>query len=202
MSKVFINATKRDELGSNKTKQLRNKGFVPGTLYGGHMDSTPITMNKVEVDRFFADNNIGSKVFVNLEGKEIMAFAKSMQKDVFGKGILHVDLQALTKTDKFKMSVRLNYIGKESLPVGSVVQELVNIIEVETLPENMTETINVDVSELKFGDILKVADLSIMQDQNFKVFTAPEITIFSLAHPSAAEPVEVAVAVATEEPQA
>jgi len=188
MSKLFLNASLRDALGSNKSNKLRKSGLVPGILYGGHMDPTAISMKKLEVDKFFAENNVGSKVFVNLEGKEVMAFVKSMQKDVFGLSILHVDLQALTKTDKVKMNVRLNFIGKDLLPIGAISQELVSIIEVETLPENMAETLNVDVSTLKFGDVLKVSDLSIMNDSNFRVFTAPDITIFNLVHGSAAEP--------------
>lgn len=188
MSKLFLNASLRDALGSNKSNKLRKSGLVPGILYGSHMDPTAISMNKLEVDKFFAENNIGSKVYVNLEGKEVMAFVKSMQKDVFGLSILHVDLQALTKTDKVKMNVRLNFTGKDLLPEGAISQELVNTIEVETLPENMAETFNVDVSELKFGDVLKVSDLSIMNDPNFRVFTAPDITIFNLVHASAAEP--------------
>lgn len=188
MSKLYLNASLRDALGSNKSNKLRKDGLVPGILYGGHMDPTAISMKKLEVDKFFAENNIGSKVFVNLEGKEVMAFVKSIQKDVFGISILHVDLQALTKTDKVKMNVRLNFIGKELLPIGAISQELVNMIEVETLPENMDETLNVDVSALKFGDVLKVSDLSIMGDKNFRVFTAPDLTIFNLVHSNAAEP--------------
>ena len=117
-----------------------------------------------------------------------MAFVKSLQKDAFGLNILHVDLQALTMTDKFRMNVRLNFVGKDSLPVGAISQELVNMIEVETLPENMSETFNVDVSALKHGDVIKVSDLSIMSDDNFRVFTDPDITVFSLTHPSAEEP--------------
>ncbi len=188
MSKLFLNASLRDALGSNKSNKLRKSGLVPGILYGGHMDPTAISMKKAEVDKFFAENNIGSKVYVNLEGKEVMAFVKSLQKDVFGLTILHVDLQALTKTDKVKMDVRLNFVGKEMLPVGSIPQELVSMIEVETLPENMTETYNVDVSKLKFGDVLKVSDLDIMSDPNFRVFTAPDITIFSFVQATAPEP--------------
>ena len=188
MSKLYLNASIRDAIGSNQSNKLRKSGLVPANLFGSHMEPTAISMKKLEVDKFFAENNIGSKVFVNLDGKEIMAFVKSLQKDVFGLSVLHVDLQALTKTDKFKMNVRLNFIGKDSLPVGSVSQELVNMIEVETLPENMSETLNVDVSGLNYGDVIKVSDLSIMSDENFRVFTAPDITVFSLAHPSAAEP--------------
>lgn len=188
MSKLYLNASLRDALGSNKSNMLRKDGLIPGILYGGHMEPTAISMKKLEVDKFFAENNIGSKVYVNLDGKEVMAFVKSLQKDVFGISILHVDLQALTKTDKVKMNVRLNFVGKENLPIGAISQELVTQIEVETLPENMDETLNVDVSNLKHGDVLKVSDLSIMNDKNFRVFTSPDLTIFNLVHASAAEP--------------
>lgn len=188
MSKLYLNASLRDALGSNKSNKLRKDGLIPGILYGGHMEPTAISMKKLEVDKFFAENNIGSKVYVNLDGKEVMAFVKSLQKDVFGISILHVDLQALTKTDKVKMNVRLNFVGKENLPIGAISQELVTQIEVETLPENMDETLNVDVSNLKHGDVLKVSDLSIMNDKNFRVFTSPDLTIFNLVHASAAEP--------------
>lgn len=188
MSKLYLNASLRDALGSNKSNKLRKDGLIPGILYGGHMEPTAISMKKLEVDKFFAENNIGSKVYVNLDGKEVMAFVKSLQKDVFGLSILHVDLQALTKTDKVKMNVRLNFVGKENLPIGAISQELVTQIEVETLPENMDETLNVDVSNLKHGDVLKVSDLSIMMDKNFRVFTSPDLTIFNLVHASAAEP--------------
>ena len=188
MSKLYLNASLRDALGSNKSNKLRKDGLIPGILYGGHMEPTAISMKKLEVDKFFAENNIGSKVYVNLDGKEVMAFVKSLQKDVFGISILHVDLQALTKTDKVKMNVRLNFVGKENLPIGAISQELINMIEVETLPENMDETLNVDVSALKHGDVLKVSDLSIMKDKNFRVFTSPDLTIFNLVHASAAEP--------------
>lgn len=188
MSKLYLNASLRDALGSNKSNKLRKDGLIPGILYGGHMEPTAISMKKLEVDKFFAENNIGSKVYVNLDGKEVMAFVKSLQKDVFGISILHVDLQALTKTDKVKMNVRLNFVGKENLPIGAISQELVTQIEVETLPENMDETLNVDVSNLKHGDVLKVSDLSIMNDKKFRVFTSPDLTIFNLVHASAAEP--------------
>lgn len=199
MSKIFLNASKRDAVGSNQVNKIRKSGLVPASLYGSHMDPVSLAIKKVEVDKFFAENNIGSKVFVNFEGNEIMAFVKSMQKDAFGLNILHVDLQALTKTDKFRMNVRLNFTGKDSLPVGAISQELVNMIEVETLPENMSETLNVDVSALKHGEVIKVSDLSIMGDDNFRVFTDPDITVFSLTHPSAEEPeVEAEAAVEPE----
>ena len=188
MSKIFLNASKRDAVGSNRVNKIRKSGLVPASLYGSHMEPVSLSIKKVEIDKFFAENNIGSKVFVNLEGNEIMAFVKSLQKDAFGLNILHVDLQALTMTDKFRMNVRLNFVGKDSLPVGAISQELVNMIEVETLPENMSETFNVDVSALKHGDVIKVSDLSIMSDDNFRVFTDPDITVFSLTHPSAEEP--------------
>lgn len=193
MSKLFLNASLRDALGTNRLKKLRSNGIVPGILYGSHMEPTAISLNKLELDKFLAENNVGSKVYVNLEGKEIMAFVKSIQKDVFGLSVLSIDLQALTKTDKVKMFVRLNFIGKDKLPLGAISQELASEIEIETFPDQMIDTLNVDVANLQFGDTIKISDLPIMNDKNFRVFSAPDTTLFTLLHSkSVEEPTETA----------
>ena len=197
MSKLYLNASKRDAVGSNKSNILRKSGLVPGILFGGHMDPVAISLTKVEVDKFVAENNVGTKVYVNFEGKEVMAFVKDIQKDVFGASVLHVDLQALTKEDKVRMSVRLNFTGKENLPLDAISQELINEIELEMLPEFMIDSLSVDVSALKFGEVIKVSDLAINEDKNFRVMSAMDMSLFNLVHPSGkkedepAEPVEV-----------
>jgi ribosomal protein L25, Ctc-form len=198
MSKLFLTASLRDALGTNRLKKLRSSGQVPGILYGGHMDPTAISVNKLEMDKFLAENNVGSKVYVNLEGKEIMAFVKAVQKDVFGLNLLNVDLQALTKTDKVKMFVRLNFVGKDKLPIGAISQELASEIEVETFPDQMIDTLNVDVANLQFGDTVKVSDLPIMNDENFRIFTSPDLTLFTLIHSKAQSDAEEGETEATE----
>jgi len=192
MSKLFLNASLRDALGTNRLKKLRSNGQVPGILYGSHMDPTAISVNKLEMDKFLTENNVGSKVYVNLEGKEIMAFVKSIQKDVFGLTLLNVDLQALTKTDKVKMFVRLNFVGKDKLPLGAISQELTSEIDIETFPDQMIDTLSVDVANLQFGDTIKISDLPIMSDKNFRVFTTPDTTLFALIHSKAITEDEVA----------
>lgn len=187
MSKVFLNASLREEIGSNKANKLRKEGFVPASLFGSHMDPMPIKMSKAEVDRFFADHHVGSKVFVNVDGKEVMAFAKAVQKDVFHLSILHVDLQALTRSEKFRMNVPLNFVGKENLPPHAIPQELLSNIEVEMFPDDMIETLEVDVSDLEFGQMVKVEDLPIIKNDKFKVLTALDMPIFTISQPRAIE---------------
>lgn len=187
MSKVFLNASIRDEIGSNKSNKLRKEGFVPASLFGSHMEPMSIKMSKMDVERFFADHHVGSKVFVKVDGKEVMAFAKDVQKDVFGLSILHVDLQALTRSEKFRMHVPLSFVGKENLPQHAIPQELQSSIEVEMLPDDMIETLNVDVSGLDFGHMIKVEDLPIVKDEKYKVFTALDIPLFTISEPKVIE---------------
>lgn len=194
MSKTILNASLREAVGTNKLKQLRNTGMVPGILYGSHMDATPISISKMDIDKFLAEHNVGSKVYVNLEGKEIMAFVKSVQKDVFKLKLLNFDLQALTMTDKVKMKVILNFTGKEDLPLGAIAQEVTSELEIESYPDMMLDTLSVDVSKLNFGDVVKVSDLDIMSDSNYKVYTSPDVTLFSLVHAKATELAETEVA--------
>lgn len=184
MSKLFLNAQLREALGSNKSNHLRKNGFIPGILYGGHMEPQPVMFEKIEFEKFIAVNRVGSKVYVKIDGKEVMALLKEVQKDVFGSSILNVDLQALTKDDKVKLRVRLNFIGKDKLPLEFIAQELVNELEIETLPANLIDTISVDVSELKYGDVIKVSDLPIMKDSNIRMISDQNLTLLNLAYRS------------------
>ena len=194
MSKIILNASLREAVGTNKLKQLRNTGMVPGVLYGSHMEATSIAINKNDLDKFLAENNVGSKVYVNLDGKEIMTFIKSVQKDVFKLKLLNFDLQALTMTDKVKMKVILNFIGKDNLPLGAIAQEVTSELEIESYPDMMLDTLNVDVSKLNFGDVIKVSDLEIMKDSNYKVYTAADVTLFNLVHAKGTELAETPAA--------
>lgn len=198
MSKLIINAQKRDGLGSNKSNYLRKNGFIPGILYGSHMDPQPLMLERVAFEKFAAVNYAGSKVYVNMDGKETMALLKEVQKDVFGNKILHVDLQALTKEDKVKLHVRLHYVGKDKLPQELISQEMVSELEIEMLPENMIESINVDISELKHGDSLKVSDLPINADPNIRVISDPNLTLFNLIYRSNVKDEEVEPEAVTE----
>ena len=184
MSKLYLNAQSRDAVGSNGSNQLRKNGFIPGILYGVHMTPQPVKLDQKEFDKFIASNYVGSKVYVKIDGKEIMALVKEVQKDVFGEVALHVDLQALSKKDKVKLRVRLNFTGKDNLPVDLMSQELVNELEIETLPEFLIDSISVDVSHLTFGEVVKVADLPIMNDANIKVLSDPNLTLISLSYRS------------------
>lgn len=184
MTKLFLNAKKRDALGSNKSTHLRKEGLIPGILFGSHMTAQPVTLEKMEFEKFIAQNRVGSKVFVKIEGKEVMALLKEVQKDVFGASVLHVDLQALSKMDKVKLHVRLNYVGKDKLPNDLIAQEHASELEIETLPEFLIDVITVDVSEMKFGDVLKVSDLPIMKDANIKVLSQQDMALFNLVYPA------------------
>ena len=182
MSKSFLNTEPRDEIGSSRATHLRSSGYIPGVLYGGHMDPLPIKFEKNELEKFMASHNVGSKVYTKIDGKEVMTLLKTVQKDVFGNHILNVDLQALNKDDKVKLHVRLQYIGKDKLPTELLTQELVTELEIETLPEHLIDTITVDVSGMAVGDIIKASDLPISKDAKIKVITDQDLSLFHLAH--------------------
>ncbi|NDL68770.1 50S ribosomal protein L25 [Anaerotalea alkaliphila] len=180
MAKATLNAKNRTLVGTGKSKQMRASGQVPGILYGGHMEVQPIVLDKSEAEKFVQSHNVGAKVFVQLEGKEVMALLKDVQRNVFGNSLLHMDLQALTAGENVKLAVHLNFTGKEQLSPDSIAQELLHELEIETTPQYMMDSIDVDVSKLTFGDTLKVADLPIMQDPNIKVLSDPETALFTL----------------------
>lgn len=200
MSHSFLNTQPRDAIGSRNATHLRTGGNIPGVLYGGHMDPLPIMFEKNELEKFMASHRVGAKVFTKIDGKEVMTLLKKVQKDVFGNQILNVDLQALTKDDKVKLQVQLNYVGKDKLPPDLLSQELVTVLEIETLPENLIDTLTIDVSEFKVGDSLKVSDLPIFKDTKIKVLSDQDLTLFQLTHRSSRISEEILEEAAVAEP--
>ena len=180
MSKLLLNAKKRDEIGTGSSKKIRREGMVPGILYGSHRESTEITLEKGEVDRLLHHNAVGAKVYIKLDGKEIMTILKDVQRQVLLTNVLHVDFQELTAGEKVKLSIPVNIVGKENLPSDVIVQELLHEIEIKALPQDLIDSITVDISNMEFGVPIKVEDLEVSKDNKFEVLSDLSLNVVTL----------------------
>lgn len=180
MANLTLKAEKRETTGTSKARQLREEGFVPGVLYGSNMESQTVKFERSDIDKFLQKNNIGSKVYLKIDGEEVMAILKDVQRKVLGNNVLHVDLQALTSGEKVKLHVPINFVGRDGLPKDVIVQELLHELEIQTLPKHLIDSVNVDLSGMEFGEAMKVADLDIMKNEEIEVLTDPNSTVVTL----------------------
>lgn len=161
MEKVVLKATKRTVTGK-QVKQLRRKGLLPGVIYGHNMEPTPISLDAHDASLILPKLTSSSIVTIDLEGKQIAALVREKQRNFIKNFFTHVDFQAVSLTEAIRTYVSLHFSG--TAPAVKDFQAIVvtNLteIEVEALPADLPERIEVDLSKLAaIGDAIYVKDL-------------------------------------------
>lgn len=163
MEKVVLKATKRTVTGK-QVKQLRRQGLLPGVVYGYNMEPTPISLNAHDAGLILPKLTSSSVVTIDLEGKQIAALVREKQRNFIKNFFTHVDFQAVSLTERIRTYVSLHFSG--TAPAikefqAAVVTNLTEV-EVEALPSDLPERIEVDLSKLAaVGDAIHVKDLPI-----------------------------------------
>jgi len=183
MADEFKIEVHKRELSSKKSdmKNLRKEQKIPGIFYSfDSKDSVPLLIDQ---KTFIEASKSGAKIFNIAVGKEKRnVIFKSIQYHPVTDDILHVDLYGVDMNRVVSVKVTINLIGN-AIGVaneGGVLVQSLNELEVECLPANIPDIIDVDITELSIGDVVKVADLKIADTAEIK--TAQEQTIASVTH--------------------
>ena len=166
MDRVVIKASKRDVIGK-KVSQLRREGKMPGVVYGHHIEPIAIVMDAREVTRAMVGLTPSSIVTIDIDGEDHAALIRERQRDYLRNKFLHIDFQAVSRTEKIR--ARIETVLEGTAPAvknynGIVLHEK-EYIEVEALPEHLPERFIVDISNLnRIGDMIRISDMSIADD--------------------------------------
>jgi large subunit ribosomal protein L25 len=157
-------AFERAKQGTGASRRLRNTGRTPGIVYGGEVETTLI-----EIDHNALWHAIKKEAFhasvldMELAGKEHKVLLRDVQMHPFKQLILHIDFQRVDETTKLNMKVPLHFSGEELSPAvktdGCLANHVVTEIEVRCLPTDLPEFVAVDLSQLKKGSSLHLADI-------------------------------------------
>ena len=161
MDKIVVEAVKRGVTGK-KVKVLRREGKLPAVIYGHGVDTMPIMVDHRSSSRILAKAESSSLITIALEGEEYPTLVREKQWDYIKRSLLHVDFQVVSMTEKIAAQVRVNLIGASPAVAdfGAVLISGMNELEIEALPADLPEGIDVDFSILeKFGDSILVRDL-------------------------------------------
>ena len=166
MEKFVLKANKRNVVGK-QVKALRREGKLPAVIYGRHTDPINIEFDATVAGRRLARATSSSLITIDLDGEEIPTLVREKQRDFIKNSLLHVDFLTVSMTEKLRAYVTLRFKGM-SLAVKDFNAILVHNIEqlqVECLPGDLPEYVEVDVSVLKNpGDGIRVGDLSVSEN--------------------------------------
>lgn len=190
-----ISVQHRKEQGSRATSRLRHKGWVPGVVYGRNMESISISVNRRQLVKLLHETGERALVTLNLEDGESWkkpALMKAVQHDPVSGTIVHIDFHAILLTEEIKVKVAIQLKGE---PVGvkqdgGILEHFLREVEVECLPTEIPEHIELDISALKIGETVHVRDLA--PPKTAKILTDPESAVASVQAPKEEKPEEVA----------
>ena len=187
MQRIDLEAQIRERVGKGAARQIRREGRIPAVLYGAGK-STPMTLDPSAVIQILKSES-GENALLNLKVKKgekpestITAILRDYQRDPVTGELLHADLFEILLTEVLRLKIPLIMIGDPAgIKEGGVLQHSLRELEIECLPADIPEHLDVAIGELAIGQSIHVRDLSLAS--GIKVLDDPDQTIVSIAAP-------------------
>src|SRR5579871_3807735 len=159
----LLEAQPRTAGTKNDARRVRREGKVPAVLYGAGKDAVPVSLDPRQVSRILHSQTGYNTIFdLALDGGErTKAMIVDWQYEPIKGSLLHIDLKRIAMDKKLQVGVPIVLKG-EAVGVktgGGVLEQMLREVEVECLPADIPSSIDVDVTELTFGVVLRVQDL-------------------------------------------
>ena len=185
MEQIQLKASLREGVGKQKAKKLRHGGLVPGIVY--HRGDKPVAISLVdkEISKIVSGAG-GENILINLtiegekKSKPKAVLIKEIQHHPVKRGILHVDFNEISLTEKVIVEVEVVAVGE---PVGvkqdgGILDHPLRFLKIQCLPTDIPKHIDVDVAALKLNDSVHVRDVVV--SDKLKVLTDPELLLFQV----------------------
>jgi large subunit ribosomal protein L25 len=191
--RVRLKVQTRDSRGSAESRRLRADGLVPGVLYGNGGNAQPFCIEERELRKALTgDHGLHAILDVVLEGQQKAhhAVLKEYQLDPTRARLLHIDLQEVRLDQAIHTQVVVELVGEsEGVKEGGVLSQIQREVNVEALPMEVPDRLELDVSGMKIGDTLRLSDLRV--PEGAKLLDDPETVLATVTPPTKIEEPEV-----------
>src|SRR5438309_985713 len=185
---ISLAASPRQATGKGGARQARFRGKVPAVIYGHGRDTQSLELEAKALEKALTGIEPASTIIeLAVEGKAaVKTLIREIQRHPIRPDIIHVDFYEIHATEKVKLKVPVHLVGNPDgvRNAGGVLDQVTREVEIEVLPENIPDRVELDVNALQIGDSLHVRDLSI---PNAKILTDAELTIATVVPPRAEE---------------
>jgi len=193
MAKNIQLTVQKREVTGRKVKHLRSKGVIPGNIYGADVTSQAVSFDELAFRDVFKEAGETHIVNLTVDGEKSVrpTLIYQVQQDPISRQLLHVDFRQVNLKEKITAVIPLELMGEsEAEDKGAVILTLKNELEVEALPTDLPETLEVDISKLKeVGNVLTVADIKVDADK-VKILLESDEVLVKAEEPKEEEVVE------------
>jgi large subunit ribosomal protein L25 len=162
MSQVVFMAKGRSGTGSGASRRVRRSGRIPAVIYGRSGSAVSIDLDALEFANKVKGISESTIVKVDVDGKTHDAFVKDTQRNIMDGSILHVDFYEVESGVALRARVSIHIHGTPvGVREGGILEFPLHEVDVECLPKDLPERIDVDVSGLRVNQSLHVRDLDL-----------------------------------------
>ena len=186
-----LNLTTRNVSGKGAARRLRRDGRVPGVIYGGREGPVLVSMEAHEALNLFQSISVENTVLdLLVDDREAeRALVREVQSHPFRTELLHVDFLRIQRGVAIEVQVPVHVTGvPEGVRQGGILEHVVHDIPVKCIPSRIPAAIEVDVTALEAGDVLRGSDLPMPEDVESLI--DPNQAIFAVVAARGPEPGE------------
>ena len=195
---VSLAATARAQTGKGAARQARFQKKVPAVIYGHGRPTQTLMVDALALEKALTGIEPASTLIeLSVDGKTSRTLIREIQRHPLRPDIIHVDFYEIKSGEKVTLKVPVHLVGTPDgvRNAGGVLDQVTREVEIEVLPENIPDSVELDVTALKIGDSLHTRDLSI---PNAVILTGADLTIATVVPPRAEEVVAPAAETGTE----
>jgi len=192
----------REMQGKGASRRLRHTGKVPAILYGGHKDAQALILDQQNLLTMIGDERFYSSIVqVKISnGTQQEAIVKDVQMHTAKNVVVHVDLQRVVENEAIRLKLPIHFKGESISPgvkvQGGVVSHMRADVEVVTLPKDLPEFLELDLSGMSLNDTKFLSDIPLPPGVTIPELSHRNAPVVSIHSPRAAEPEPVAEAAA------
>jgi len=169
-----------DQVGSRRVRRLRKEGMIPGVLYGkGHV--RPIVVGERELRAALTGpSGLHAILDVVIEGQTTVhpSILADYQQDPIRGTISHIDLREVRLDQPIHTTVTIQLVGEPvGVKAGGMISLVTREVHVEALPTDVPEHIDVDVTNMEVGDVLRLVDVGAIA--NVTLLDDPQETVIA-----------------------
>lgn len=201
MQNLTLTTFTRAQTGRSASRRLRKVNQIPAILYGKHTNPTKLAVDSPEFIKLLKVV-AGRSLIIELKrdsDSNALAFIQEVQRDPLTDRYMHVDFQEVKPDEKFEVEVRIQIVGEaHGVKIqNGVLETAAHTVRVRCLPKDLPTAILVDVTELKTGEAIKVANLKPIEGVEFRDSPGQPVVACIAVEQEAAEPAPAAAAAAT-----
>jgi len=146
----------------NAARRVRVSGRIPAIVYGAKKDSVAVTVDPKQIGRILHSDSGHNTVFdLKVGGEQTKAMIVDWQYEPIKGTLMHIDLKRIAMDQALRVSVPVQLTGvPEGVKTqGGILEQMLREVEIECLPGDIPDQIDLDVTALVFGQVLRVSDL-------------------------------------------